>query len=97
MLVLKRRPGESVHIGEDIVITVLAVEGDRVKIGFEAPRTLTIIRAELETIGAENAAAAKPSGIDIDSLLQSEHRPAPGRTAEPKTSTTSTPPTAKDS
>jgi carbon storage regulator len=44
MLVLMRRPGESIRIGDDVVITVTRVEGDRVSIGIQAPREVPILR-----------------------------------------------------
>jgi carbon storage regulator len=47
MLVLSRRDGESVEIGENIRVTVVGIEGGRVKIGFEAPREVEIVRGEL--------------------------------------------------
>jgi carbon storage regulator len=47
MLVLSRKPGETVHVGEDIVLTVLEVRGSRVRIGIDAPDDTTIARAEL--------------------------------------------------
>jgi carbon storage regulator len=50
MLVLTRRSEESIVIGGNIVVTVLGVEGEKVKIGIEAPREISILRREL--IGA---------------------------------------------
>ena len=47
MLVLSRKPGERVLVGEDIEVVVLEVEGDRVKLGFTAPRYVPICRAEI--------------------------------------------------
>ncbi len=47
MLVLTRKVDESIKIGDSIVITVLAVEGERVKLGITAPRELTILREEV--------------------------------------------------
>ncbi len=47
MLVLKRRPGEGIRLGESIRIVVLAVEGQRVKIGIDAPLDVVIVREEL--------------------------------------------------
>ncbi len=47
MLVLTRKVDESITIGDSIVITVLAIEGDRVKIGINAPRELLILRQEV--------------------------------------------------
>jgi carbon storage regulator len=47
MLVLSRKPGERVLVGEDVEVVVLEVDGDRVKLGFEAPRYVPIFRAEV--------------------------------------------------
>ncbi|MEN4010622.1 MAG: carbon storage regulator CsrA [Chloroflexota bacterium] len=47
MLVLTRRAEESIAIGDSIVVTVLAVEGDRVKLGISAPRDILILRQEM--------------------------------------------------
>lgn len=48
MLVLSRNPGESVVIGEDIIVTILAVRGNQVRIGFRAPLEMPIRRKEIE-------------------------------------------------
>lgn len=47
MLVLTRKAGESIVIGDDVVVTVLEVRGGQVRIGIEAPREVTIYRAEV--------------------------------------------------
>ena len=47
MLVLSRKIDESFSIGDSIVITILAVEGENVKIGITAPREMTILRQEV--------------------------------------------------
>ncbi len=47
MLVLGRKTDESLLVGEDIVITILSIEGDRVKVGINAPRDITILRSEV--------------------------------------------------
>ena len=47
MLVLSRKIGEKIIIGEDITITVLEVERTKVRIGIDAPRDLNIVRDEL--------------------------------------------------
>ena len=60
MLVLTRKANESIMIGEDIKITVLTTDSDRVKIGIEAPQTLRVLRYEtLKKIVTENQAAAQ--------------------------------------
>ncbi len=47
MLVLRRKPGERVYLGNDIEVVVLEVQGNRVKLGFNAPDFLPIQRGEL--------------------------------------------------
>ena len=47
MLVLSRKPGERVYLGDDIEVVVLEVQGGRVKLGFNAPNDLPIQRGEL--------------------------------------------------
>jgi carbon storage regulator len=58
MLVLGRRAGESLLIGDDIEIEVLAVSAQGAKIGVRAPRTTIILRKELKITQEQNAAAA---------------------------------------
>jgi len=48
MLVLSRKPNQSIHIGDDIVVVVLDVRGNRVCLGIEAPANVGIRRGELE-------------------------------------------------
>ena len=47
MLVLSRKEGERICIGEDIVLTVVSIRGDRVRLGFEGPREVPIHREEV--------------------------------------------------
>jgi carbon storage regulator len=47
MLVLTRKSGERIHIGDSIVVTVLAIQSGRVRIGIEAPSDVPIARHEL--------------------------------------------------
>jgi carbon storage regulator len=74
MLVLSRRAGESVVIGEDVTISVLEVRGDVVRIGISAPRSVAVHRAELlAELEQSNIEAASPSADAVDSLLQELH------------------------
>ena len=50
MLVLSRKERERVRLGEDIVVTVVRVSGDRVRLGIEAPSSVVVLRDELETL-----------------------------------------------
>ena len=47
MLVLSRKTDQSLIVGEDITITVLGIEGDRVKLGIRAPRSVPVLREEV--------------------------------------------------
>jgi carbon storage regulator len=47
MLILTRRPGESVKIGDDITITVLGVRGNQLRLGFTAPQSVAVHREEV--------------------------------------------------
>jgi carbon storage regulator len=47
MLVLSRKPGEKVVMGSDITVTVLEVHGNHVRLGFDAPDQIRILRGEL--------------------------------------------------
>ena len=71
MLVLSRRAGESVVLGEDIVVTVLEVRGDVVRVGIDAPRSLKVHRAELlAQLEESNRQAASPSDDLVARLSQ---------------------------
>lgn len=48
MLILSRREAECICLGEDIVVTVVAVSADKVRIGIRAPHGVRILRTELE-------------------------------------------------
>ncbi len=59
MLVLTRKPGEKIFIGDNVSLTVVEVKGDSVRIAVDAPREVKIYRGEIyEAIIAENNAAA---------------------------------------
>lgn len=47
MLVLTRRVGEKIRIGDDVVITLLGVRGNQYKVGIEAPRDVSVHREEI--------------------------------------------------
>lgn len=70
MLVLTRKPGETLMLGEDIQVKIVSVDGDQVKIGIEAPRAMKIYRREVyEAIQQENEAALETSDLSVlDSL-----------------------------
>ncbi|MHB1614743.1 MAG: carbon storage regulator CsrA [Actinomycetes bacterium] len=83
MLVLSRRVGESIMIGDDVVVTVLEVRGDVVRIGVAAPREIAVHREEVYRELAEaNQQAASPSDAVVDALaraVRSGGPPVPGQ------------------
>ncbi len=79
MLVLTRRIGESLVIGDDVVIRVLDVKGDVVRIGVDAPRHVQIHRQEVyEAVMAANQAAAATSEGAIAALQDAVRARRPG-------------------
>jgi carbon storage regulator len=62
MLILMRKPGETICIGDDITITVVGLERNRVRIGINAPRTVVVDREEIaEKKRKELAPPLKPA------------------------------------
>ncbi len=82
MLVLTRKPGERVLIGDDIVVTIIESRGDGVRIGIDAPRGVRIHREEvLRAVTEANRAASRPreDAGDAEARLRAElGLPAPG-------------------
>ncbi len=62
MLVLTRKPNQSIVIGDDIEISVLAVMGEKVRIGIEAPRSIPVFRKEVYLEIQENGIARDTNG-----------------------------------
>ncbi|MEO9274157.1 carbon storage regulator CsrA [Marinomonas sp. 5E14-1] len=61
MLVITRRTGESINIGDDTEITVLDVKGNQVRIGIRAPKSVAVHREEIYLRIKEDAAAESSS------------------------------------
>ena len=71
MLVLTRKTGEGIVIGNDIIIKGFEIEGDRVKIGIEAPKATKVLRLELyEDISQENKKAIDVTRDAVDKLFE---------------------------
>ena len=71
MLVLSRRLNESIVVGNDITVTVLEIRGDQVRLGIEAPRSVSVHRQEIyaELVRA-NREAAEATSDDVGRLPQ---------------------------
>ncbi|MCW2951813.1 MAG: carbon storage regulator, CsrA [Conexibacter sp.] len=76
MLIITRRPGEKIILGDDVTVTVMEVSGQTVRIGIDAPKSLPIYREEIwAAVKQENEAAAS-----ANEQLPQVPRPArPGR------------------
>ena len=74
MLILTRKSGESIKVGDTVKITILEIKGNHVKIGIDAPKDLEIYREEIyDTIKSHNVMAAiqTPDRLDqVHSLWQ---------------------------
>lgn len=67
MLILTRRVGEAVVIDEEVTVTVLGVKGNQVRIGVNAPKTVSVHREEIfERIKNERNSSAQPLAADSD-------------------------------
>jgi len=71
MLILARKVGQKIVIGDDVELTVVEVRGDQVRLGITAPRSIAVHRKELlEQIAAENAQAANTAQDAAEDLSQ---------------------------
>ena len=71
MLVLSRQVDESIVVNDNIIITVLAIEGDRIKIGIDAPRDIPILRQELwQAINEQEKVATDLASRDDSKALE---------------------------
>jgi carbon storage regulator len=75
MLILTRRPAETIYIGEQVTVTVLGVVGNQVRFGIEAPRSITVDRAEIHerkkraALSTANGTAAPANGATNDHVV----------------------------
>jgi carbon storage regulator len=80
MLVLSRQRDETIMIGDEVEITVVDIRGDKVRLGINAPRTISVHRKEVyEAIQRENTAAANVQIDDLgrlDQQFKRKQRPA---------------------
>ena len=66
MLIITRRPGEKIMLGEDISIQVMEIVGNQVRIGIQAPKSVPVYREEIwEAVKAENQAAAESAPDEL--------------------------------
>jgi len=70
MLILSRRESECIHLGDDIVLTIVRVSGEKVRIGIEAPPHIKILRNELEVSKSVQPDVASDGSAATPSLAQ---------------------------
>jgi len=93
MLVLTRKPGERILIGDNIVVTILDSRGDGVRIGIDAPRGITIQREEvLKAVADANIAAAEARPDDAERIKAALGLVPPAAPAAPAAAAPAAPP-----
>jgi carbon storage regulator len=85
MLILQRKAGESLMIGEDISISVVSVGGGRVRLAISAPRDIPILRQELVAAAAANmdSAQEETAPAELLAMLEPGHNIAPSTQLSP--------------
>jgi carbon storage regulator len=85
VLVLTRKANETVVIGNDITVTVTAIEGEQVRLGIQAPRHIPVHRLEVyEAIEQANLRAARSQPEHVDQLLRSMTAARPPSMGHPR-------------
>ena len=88
MLVLTRKPQETIRIGDHITISILRVKGRAVRVGIEAPDNVRVVRGELTAQGDASPSDRRPArGKDQDSAADKEEGNGESFLPQPKLST----------
>jgi len=82
MLVIRRRAGESVFIGDDVEIHVLEISATQVKLGIQAPRRVPVLRREIYLTAAENRTAASLASDSVPKLMEQFRRATPSKVSQ---------------
>ena len=69
MLVMSRRQGETILIGDEIEIVIAHLGRSRVKVGIRAPRRMAVVAREMKLVSEENRAAAGASQAELTGLI----------------------------
>lgn len=84
MLVLSRKPSETIRIGDDISLCVIAIEGNSAKIGVDAPPHISVHRGEVyKRIQEENRMAARRLSAGLHTFTKAFRRKNPAHAAHP--------------
>jgi carbon storage regulator len=79
MLMMSRRQGETILIGDDVEIVIAHIGRTRVKVGIRAPRATPVVARELKLVADENVAAAGAAAEENTARLLKFLQPAPKR------------------
>ncbi len=76
MLILTRKIGQSIRIGDEIIVKIVDIEGSQIKVGIEAPKGIAIYREELyEKLKESNIDALKASKeLNLDAIISFEEK-----------------------
>ena len=77
MLIMSRRQGETILIGDEIEIVIAHIGRSRVRVGIRAPRELPVVAQEVKLVGDENHAAALPPSPAVLHTILSQLLPGP--------------------
>ena len=73
MLIITRRPGEKIMLGDDIVVHVMEIVGNSVRVGIQAPRSVPVYREEIwNAVREENQAAAADAPAELPSPARND-------------------------
>jgi carbon storage regulator len=69
MLVLTRKPNQSIMIGDDVEVSVLSVVGEKVRIGIHAPQDIPVFRTEIYVEIQRESSEREPTGEDVRAVV----------------------------
>ena len=83
MLILTRKPGQGFLVGDDIKITITEMQGDKVRIGIDAPKHIKVLRSELsETMEQNVQAAERPDVSALKALAKGGRKPGTAKAVQ---------------
>jgi carbon storage regulator len=77
VLIMSRRQGETILIGDDIEIVIAHIGRSRVKVGINAPRQVVVVAQEVKLVREENQAAAQTPPVEVLRTILEQLQPSP--------------------
>jgi carbon storage regulator len=73
VLIVTRRSGEKIMLGDDIVVHIMEIVGNSVRVGIQAPRSVPVYREEIwNAVREENRAAAEAAPVELPDVTEQE-------------------------